>query len=121
MKLPSRDLESNSSYEGSSKIAQTYQKLRCLASERGFVINDVPADGDCLFSAISVQLESIGIQKVESRDVRSAVAHYMEQNPKDYIIETRNFISTAIGSDDYNSLNADTEAPTEEDSRNSAI
>ena len=52
MKLPSRDLESNSSYEVSSKIAQSYQKLRCLASERGFVINDVPADGDCLFSAI---------------------------------------------------------------------
>ena len=43
----------------------------------GFVIKDVPADGDCLFSAISVQLESIGI---ESRDLRSAIAHYMEQN-----------------------------------------
>ena len=77
MKLPSRDLESTSSYQGRSKIAQSYQKLRCLASEMGFVIKDVPADGDCLFSAISVQLESIGI---ESRDLRSAIAHYMEQN-----------------------------------------
>ena len=33
----------------------------------------------------------------------------------------RNFISTAIGCDDYNSLNADTEAPTEEDAHISAI
>jgi hypothetical protein len=110
------------SYEGSSKIAQTYQKLRCLASERGFVIKDVPADGDCLFSAISVQLESIGIQKVESRDLRSAVADYMEQNPMvTEELHYRNFISTAIGGDDYNFLNADTEAPTEEDSHISAI
>ena len=122
VKLPSRDPKSNSSYEGSSKIAQTYQKLRCLASERGFVIKDVPADGDCLFSAISVQLESIGIQKVESRDLRSAVADYMEQNPMvTEELHYRNFISTAIGGDDYNFLNADTEAPTEEDSHISAI
>ena len=33
----------------------------------------------------------------------------------------RNFISTAIVGDDYNSLNADTEAPTEEDAHISAI
>ena len=47
----------------------------------GFIIQDVPADGDCLFSAISVQLENAGIQQTESRDLRSAVAQYIVQNP----------------------------------------
>ena len=72
--------KSNSS-KGSSEIAQGYQRLNDLATERGFIIQDVPADGDCLFSVISVQLQNVGIQQIESRHLRSAVAHYMEQNP----------------------------------------
>ena len=63
-----RNTKSNSS-EGSSEIAQGYQRLNDLATERGFIIQDVPADGDCLFSAISVQLENVGIQRIESRNL----------------------------------------------------
>ena len=83
-----RKAKSNSS-EGSSEIAQGYRRLNDLATEKGFIIQDVPTDGYCLFSAISVQLESVGIQLVESRDLRYAVAQYMEQNPMitNYIIE----------------------------------
>ena len=58
-----RNTKSNSS-EGSSEIAQGYQRLNDLATERGFIIQDVPTDGDCLFSAISVQLENVGIQQI---------------------------------------------------------
>ena len=45
-----------------ARIIQGYRMLTFLASQRGFSIQDVPADGDCLFSAISLQLESVGIQ-----------------------------------------------------------
>ena len=57
----SKDVEPKSS-EDSSEIALGYQLLNDLVKERGFIIKDVPADGDCLFSAVSVQLESIAFQ-----------------------------------------------------------
>ena len=116
-----RNSKSNSA-EGSSEIAQGYQRLNDLATERGFIIQDVPADGDCLFYAISVQLENVGIQQTESRDLRSAVARYMEQNPMiTNELHYRNFISSAVGDDDSNFMNVDTEAPTEEDNLISTI
>ena len=40
--------------------------LNSLARERGFSIRDVPRDGDCLFSAVAVQLNSLGIQPGET-------------------------------------------------------
>ena len=36
-------------------------KLQTIASRNGFVIHDVPADGDCMYSAIVYQLNIRGI------------------------------------------------------------
>ena len=35
--------------------------LNSLPQERGFMIRDVPRDGDCPFSAVAVQLNSLEI------------------------------------------------------------
>ena len=35
--------------------------LNSLARERGFVVQDVPRDGNCLFSAVGMQLENVAI------------------------------------------------------------
>ena len=40
--------------------------LNFIAQERGFSIRDVPTDGNCLFSAVAVQLDSLGIQRGET-------------------------------------------------------
>ena len=105
----------SNSYEGSSEIAQGYKRLNDLATERGFIIQDIPADGDCLFSVISVQLQNVGIQQIVSRDLRSAVAQYMEQNPTiTSELYYRNFVSSAVSNDYSNFMNVDTEAPAEE-------
>ena len=110
-----KEFTTKCSAEGSSEITQCYQRLNYLATERGFIIQDVPADGDCLFSAISVQLENVGIQRIESRDLRSAVAQYMEQNPMiTSELHYRSFISSSVSNDDSNFMNIDTGAPTEE-------
>ena len=52
-------------------------KLETIASQNGFTIHDVPADGDCMFSAIVYQLNSIGIH-VDSQTLRQNVAEYLQ-------------------------------------------
>ena len=44
--------------------------LERLARENGFTVHDVPYDGDCLFSAIAYELESIGLCSVNKSELR---------------------------------------------------
>ena len=47
-----------------SKVSEGYKKKAkaTLANERGFTVCDTPAGGNCLFSAICIQLRNVGIQ-----------------------------------------------------------
>ena len=56
--------------EVDARIIQATRMLTELATKRRFSVHNVPADGDCLFSAIALQLESLGIQAVRSKDLR---------------------------------------------------
>ena len=99
-------------------IGQGMATLTSLASERGFVIRDVARDGDCLFSAVQLQLQKLGVQ-VQKDALRQQLAAYLEDHPYTQHVGTshpchlREFLSEAIESSD--SFNADTEQPTEED------
>ena len=88
--------------------------LNSLVRERGFSIRDVPRDGVCLFSAVSVQLNSFGIQPGET-NLREQLVEYLEAHPytHDGSSHFRNYISAPVVSDDLS--NADTEAPSEQD------
>ena len=55
-------------------------KLETIASQNGFTIHEVPADGDCIFNAIVYQLNSTGICDVDSQTLRQNVAKYMRAN-----------------------------------------
>ena len=104
------------------RIAQASCILTDLATKRGFSVHDVPADGDCLFSAISLQLESVGIQPVEKQDLRQELVKYMEQNPViSDGLHYRDFLCELEHHEDRNILNADMEIPTEEDLQISAV
>ena len=100
-----------------ARVIHGYRMLTVLASQRGFSIQDVPADGDCLFSAISLQLESVGIQPAESKELRHELVKYMDQNPP--INEDLYYISELQSNDDI--LNADTDVPNDEDNQISLI
>ena len=103
-----------------ARIIQGYRMLTVLASQRGFSIQDVPADGDCLFSAISLQLESVGIQPAESKELRHELVKYMEQNPTiNEDLYYRDFLSELQSNE--NILNADTDVPNDEDNQISLI
>ena len=83
--------------------------LEQLPYENGFAIHNVPSDGNCMFSAIAYQLQSMGICVVDSISLRHMVANHLEDNVSNYIT----FISQPVAFD--NAYSADTEPPTEED------
>ena len=64
-------------------LLSAMHKLETIASQNGFTIHDVPADGDCMFSAIVYQLNSIGIH-VDSQTLRQNVAEYLQANKASY-------------------------------------
>ena len=88
--------------------------LSSLARERGFSVVDVPRDGNCLFSAVAVQLDSIGIQPNET-SLREQLVEYLQSHPytHDGSSHFRNYVSAPVVSDDPS--NADTERPSEQD------
>ena len=94
--------------------------LNSLVRERGFSVRDVPRDGDCLFSAVAVQLNSLGIQPGKT-SLREQLMEYLEAHPytHDGSSHFRNYVSAPVVSDDPS--NADTEAPSEQDNIISSV
>ena len=83
--------------------------LKTLADQNGFTIHDVPHDGNCMFSAIAYQLQSIGICGIDASKLREMVANHLENIASHYCP----FVSQLqTPRDDYN---ADTMPPTDED------
>ena len=94
--------------ESDDPLLSAMHKLETVASQNGFTIHDVPADGDCMFSAIVYQLNSIGIH-VDSQILRQNVVGYLQANKASYC----DFVCQAVERND--GYNADTVAPTKED------
>ena len=95
--------------------------LNSLAQERGFSVRDVPQDSNCLFLAVAVQLDSLGIQPGEETSLREQLVEYLQTHPytHDGSSHFREYIPAPVISDDPS--NADTEAPSEQDEFISSI
>ena len=78
--------------------------LEQLAHENGFAIHNVSSDGNCMFSAIAYQLQSMGICVVDSIGLRHTYGP-LEDNLSTYIP----FLSQPVASE--NAYSADTEPP----------
>ena len=50
-------------YKTDGEIDDTISPLTRIAKENGYIIHDVPGDGDCLVSSIACQLQSYNIDK----------------------------------------------------------
>ena len=78
------------------------------------MVRDVPRDGNCLFSAVAVQLDSLGIQPGET-SLREQLVEHLQAHPytHDGSSHLRDFLSAPVIREDTS--NADTEAPSEQD------
>ena len=54
--------------------------LKKIAYERGFVISDNQGEGNCMFFAISEQLELIQGVKLSHKKLRKKVVRYLKEN-----------------------------------------
>ena len=93
--------------EDNDSFSVALHELEAKAHQSGFSIHDVPYDGNCMFSALSYQLQSIGVSN--SDELRQMVANYLESNAASYC----NFVSQPVVSHD--AYNADTQSPDVED------
>ena len=55
--------------------------MQKIAYKRGFVISDNQGEGDCMFFAISEQLELIQEVKLSHKQLRKKVVRYLKENP----------------------------------------
>ena len=78
-------------------------ELETLARVNSFTIHDVPYDGNCMFSAVTYQLQSSGVCDIESHELRQMVVDHLYQDS----------VSQPVASNDI--YNADTEPPTTDD------
>ena len=101
--------DDDSCLDNSDSHDDSFGGLSQIAKHHGFIVHDVPGDGDCLFSAITCQLEPIGISNINKHALRHQVVSYLAENStrfRDYVLQP---VQSA------NPCNADTEPPTTED------
>ena len=56
--------------------------LKRIALEKGFVISDNQGDGNCMFFALSEQLDHIKGIKITHEELRRTVVQYLKDNPR---------------------------------------
>ena len=82
--------------------------MNSLAQEKGFLVRDLPRDGNSLFSGVALQLERLGIPTGET-SLRQQLVEYLQEHPytHDGSSHFREYVSAPVISDDP--TNADTE------------
>ena len=73
-------MEYSSISDDSNEFSAALQQLKALVSQNSFTIHDVLYDGDCMFSAISYQLQNAGVCNADSSELRQKVADHLEAN-----------------------------------------
>ena len=56
--------------------------LKSISLDKGFLISDNQGEGNCMFLALSEQLELIKGIKISHEELRLAVVHYLKENSK---------------------------------------
>jgi len=103
------DIAQGESMEDSNAFSEALCELEAVAHQSGFSIHAVPSDGNCMFSAVSHQLQITGVGSVDSNELREMVANHLEANSALYC----DAVSHPVAPQD--AYNADTEPPTVED------
>ena len=57
-------------------------ELERIASDKGFVISDNEGSGNCMFHALSEQLNLVKGIKISHGELRQSIVQYLRKNPK---------------------------------------
>jgi len=57
-------------------------ELEKIASDKGFVISDNEGSGNCMFHALSEQLNLVKGIKISHGELRQSIVQYLRKNPK---------------------------------------
>ena len=57
-------------------------ELEKIASDKGFVITDNEGSGNCMFYALSEQLNLVKGINISHRELRQSIVQYLRNNPK---------------------------------------
>ena len=57
-------------------------ELEKIASDKGFVISDNEGSGNCMFYALSEQLDLVKGIKISHGELRQSIVQYLRKNPK---------------------------------------
>ena len=55
--------------------------LQKIAADKGFVINDNPASGNCMFYALLEQLQSVKGIQISDRELRKTLVEFLAKYP----------------------------------------
>ena len=66
----------------SNKKTDLSKDLQKIAADKGFVISDNPASGNCMFYALSEQLQSVRGIKISDRELRKKLVEFLAKYPK---------------------------------------
>ena len=57
------------------------RNLKRTAQEKGFVISDNQGEGNCMFFALSEQLDVVKGMRISHEEIRQTVVHFLRENP----------------------------------------
>ena len=64
-----------------SKKTNLPSDLTTIAASKGFVVSDNQASGNCLFHALSEQLQSVKGIQISHKELRKTLVQFLDENP----------------------------------------
>ena len=64
-----------------SKKTNLPSDLRKIAANKGFFVSDNQASGNCLFYALSEQLQSVKGIQISHKELRKTLVQFLDENP----------------------------------------
>ncbi|CAH3188178.1 unnamed protein product [Porites evermanni] len=64
-----------------SKKTNLPSDLTTIAANKGFVVSDNQASGNCLFYALSEQLQSVKGIRISHKELRKTLVEFLDENP----------------------------------------
>ena len=55
--------------------------LRAIAANKGFLVSENQASGNCLFHALSEQLQSVKGIQISHKELRKTLVQFLDENP----------------------------------------
>ena len=65
-----------------NKKTDATENLQKIASDKGFSICDNPGSGNCMFYALSEQLQSVKEIQISETELRKNLVQFLENSPK---------------------------------------